>query len=174
MKSNMASPGLIESRFIRWRTGLSWALICVCALITLRTDAIYYHNRVKGPRTVPSTGIGKMDRSKIQPTGDPNIVGQLCRDKEGNVSVQWPIMWVNKVGILFLGESLALGQYKDEAEFLKVYLEKCEARGKQPKDRRVLGEEYERKRVYKDAGKKIWAEHLEVLRSARAKEKKEQ
>ncbi|MBQ6010576.1 MAG: hypothetical protein IJL17_18750 [Kiritimatiellae bacterium] len=172
MKSNMASPGLIESRFIRWRTGLSWALICVCTLITLRTDAIYYHNRVKGPRTVPSTGIGKMDRSKIQPTGDPKIVGQLCRDKDGNVIVRWPI-WVNS-WTAFYEETLALGQYKNEADFLKVYLEKCEARGKLPKDRRVLGEEYERKRVYKDAGKKIWAEHLEVLRSARAKEKKEQ
>ena len=171
MKSNMVNPGLIEPRFIRWRMGLSWVLICVCALITLRTDAIYYHNRVKGPRTGPSTGIGKMDRSKIQPTGDPNIVGQLCRDKEGNVIVRWP-MWVNG-GCFFNGESLVLDQYKTEADFLKVYLEKCEARGKQPKDRRVLGEEYERKRVY-DVGKKIWAEHLEVLRSARTKEKKEQ
>ena len=172
MKSNMANPGLIEPRFIRWRMGLSWVLLCVCALITFRTDAIYYHNRVKGPRTVPSTGIGKMDRSKIQPTGDPNIVGQLCRDKEGNVIVRWP-MWVNG-GCFFNGESLVLDQYKTEADFLKVYLEKCEARGKQPKDRRVLGEGYERKRVYKDAGKKIWAEHLEVLRSVRIKEKKEQ
>ena len=81
---------------------------------------------------------------------------------------------MNKVGVVFYEESLALGQYKTEADFLKVYLEKCEARGKQPKDRRVLGEEYERKRVYKDAGKKMWAEHLEVLRAARTKEKKEQ
>lgn len=172
MMSNIAKSNLIEPRFIRWRKGLSWALISVCALTALRTDAIYYRNRVKGPHTGTSTGIGKIDRSKIQPTGDPNIVGQLCRDKDGNVSVQWP-MWVKEDGCLFKGESLALGQYKTEADFLKVYLEKCEARGKQPKDSRVLGEGYERKRVYKDAGKKMWAEHLEVLRAARAKEKKE-
>ena len=55
-----------------------------------------------------------------------------------------------------------------------MYLEKCEARGKQPKDRRVLGEEYERKRVYKDAGKKMWAEHLKVLRATRSKDEKKQ
>ena len=168
MKREIGNPVQKKTKLIRCRTVLTFALLCAFALIMSRTDAVYYRNTVKGPRTSPGT----MDRSKIQPTGDPNIVGQLCRDKEGNVIVRWP-MWVNG-GCFFNGESLVLGQYKTEADFLKVYLEKCEARGKQPKDRRVLGEEYERKRVYKVAGKKIWAEHLEVLRSARAKEKKEQ
>ena len=171
MMGNMAKSSLIGPGFIRWRMGLSWALTCVFALSALQTEAFYSYSRVRGPRT--GSSIGGIDRSKVQPTGDPNIVGQLCRDEEGNVSVRWPI-WANKVGVVFLGESLALGQYKTETDFLKVYLEKCEARGMQPKDRRVLGEEYDRKRVYKDAGRKMWAEHLEVLRIARAKEKKEQ
>ena len=172
MMGNMAKSSLIGPGFIRWRMGLSWALTCVFALSALQTEAFYSYSRVRGPRTGTSTSMGTIDRSKIQPRGDPNIVGQLCRDEEGNVSVRWPI-WMND-GVVFYEESLALGQYKTEADFLKVYLEKCEARGKQPKDRRVLGEEYERKRVYKDAGKKMWAEHLEVLRAARTKEKKEQ
>ena len=172
MMGNMAKSSLIGPGFIRWRMGLPWALTCVFTLSTLQTEAFYSYSRVRGPRTGTSTSMGTIDRSKIQPRGDPNIVGQLCHDKEGNVIVRWP-MWVNG-GCFFNGESLVLDQYKTEADFLKVYLEKCEARGKQPKDRRVLGEEYERKRVYKDVGKKIWAEHLEVLRSVRIKEKREQ
>ena len=168
MKREIGSPVQKGIDLIRWRTVLTFALLCTFALITLQTDAVYYKNTVKGPRT----SLGTTDRSKIQPTGDPNIVGQLCRDKEGNVIVRWP-MWVNG-GCFFNGESLVLDQYKTEADFLKVYLEKCEARGNLPKDRRVLGEEYERKRVYKDAGKKMWAENLQSLRAARAKEKKEQ
>ena len=176
MKKKTKNPVQTGTSLVCLRTAATLVLLCTFALITLRTDAIYYRNTVyrntvKGPRNTVS-GPRTVDRSKIQPAGDPYVVGELGRDNEGNVIVRWP-MWVNG-GCFFNGESLVLDQYKTEADFLKVYLEKCEARGKQPKDRRVLGEEYERKRVYKDVGKKIWAEHLEVLRSARTKEKKEQ
>ena len=166
MERKVTKPDKIETRFTRLRTTLTLGLLCVFALTTLRTEAIYYRNTIKGPRGRIST----VDRSKIQPPGDPNVVGKLGRDEAGNAVVRWPI-YVNGNGGLFCQESLVLGQYETEDDFLKAYLEKCKVRGGQPNDRRVLGEDYERKRIYKNEGKKMWAEHLEVLRATRAKEK---
>ena len=159
-------------KLIRLRQVFTWTLLIVSALSVSRVEAFYYtthRSRVNGPRSTSSSvafGTGTSDRSRIQPIGNANVVGQLCQDESGNVIVRWPI-WRT-----FLEETLPIGQFKSEADFLKVYAEKCQERDDKPDGKRVLGADYERKRVYMASGKKMWAAHLKVLQVTRAAEKK--
>ena len=164
-----------ETKLIRLT--FTWTLLVVSVMSVSRVDAVYYRGRVRGPRdAVVSPGIGVrgsvIDRTKIQTTGNANVVGQICYDDKGNVIVRWP-SHVNGLGIGFGQDSLAPGQYENESEFLKAYMEKCEARGKEPEDRRRLGGgKSERDRVSRASGRKVWAAHLKVLQTSRAAEKK--
>ena len=141
-----------NTKLIRLRQVFTWALLIVSALSVSRVEALYYtthRSRVNGPRSTSSSvgfGAGTSDRSKIQPIGNPNVVGQLCQDEEGSVIVRWPF-WVNGGGVRFDEDSLAIRQYKSETDFLKVYVEKCQERDDKPDGKRVLGADYERKRV---------------------------
>jgi len=131
-----------------------------------------HRSRIKGPRGASAgIGTGMSNRSQIQPVGNPDVVGQLCQEEDGSVIVRWPVR-VNSSGAMFEDETLPLGQFKSEAGFLKVYLEKCQARDDKPENRRVIGADYERKRVYMASGKKMWATHLKVLQATRVAEKK--
>ena len=169
MKNDIMKPVEKEAKLFRWRTVFTWALLGVFALSALQVNAIYHRNTIRGPRN--NTGISSSsDRSKIQPTSSPNIVGTLVQNENGNVTVEWPL-WMNGE-TWFNREVITLGQYKSEADFLKVYIEKCKARDGKQNDKRVMGAEYERKRVYMAAGKKMWAAHLKVLQATRAAEKK--
>ena len=120
MKKKTKNPVQTGTGLVCLRTAATLVLLCTFVLITLRTDAIYYRKTVKGPRNTVS-GPRTVDRSKIQPAGDPHVVGELGRDNEGNVIVRWP-PWTNG-GNIFWEETLKLGQYKNVADFLKVYLE---------------------------------------------------
>ena len=167
-----------NTKLIRLRQVFTWALLIVSVLSVSRVEAAFYYtthrSRVNGPRSTSSSvgiGTGTSDRSKILATGNTRVVGQLCQDEAGNVIVQWPT-WVNGGGIIFDEDSLAIHKYKSEAEFLKVYVEKCQERDDKPDGKRVLGADYERKRVYMASGKKMWAAHLKVLQATRAAEKK--
>ena len=166
-----------ETKLISLKLSFTWTLLVVFAMSVSRVDAVYYRSRVRGSRdTVVSPGVGvggsAIDRSKIQTTGNPNVIGQICYDDKGNVIVRWPLL-VNGFGVFFDQDSLAPGQYENESEFLKAYMGKCEARGKEPEDRRRLGGgKSERDRVFRASGKKVWAAHLKVLQASRATEKK--
>ena len=126
-----------NTKLIRLRQVFTWALLIVSALSVSRVEALYYtthRSRVNGPRSTSSSvgfGAGTSDRSKIQPIGNPNVVGQLCQDEEGSVIVRWPF-WVNGGGVRFDEDSLAIRQYKSETDFLKVYVEKCQERDDKP------------------------------------------
>lgn len=175
MKNNVVNLINGRTKLIRLRQVFTWTLLAVSVLSVSRVDAFYYtthRSRVNGPRN-PSSGIGTgtSDRSKILATGNTSVVGQLCQDEVGNVIVQWPAR-INSGGVHFDEDSLAIGQFKNEVEFLKVYVEKCQVRDDKPDGKRVLGADYERKRVYMASGKKMWATHLKVLQATRAAEKK--
>ena len=156
------------TKSIRMRQVLTWALLAGFALSASRVDAFYYtthRSRVRGPsNTSLNAGVG--NRSKMQSAGNPNVVGELCLDKDGEVIVRWPV-WRT-----YLEETLSLGRFKSEAEFLKVYVEKCMARDDETDNRRVLDADYEKKRVYKASGKKMWAAYIKALQAARAAERK--
>ena len=138
------------------RRGFVGGFAAAFALVVAQADAFYYNKHVKTIR---------MNERKMQPGEDPSVVGNMVNDKEGHVIVRWMMSSIN--GRRLPDDTLVPGKYRNEAAFIKAYIDKCEARADKSADGRVLGAVSARRSAFTRIGKKIWAAHVETMRSVR-------
>ena len=133
--------------------------VAVASIAVFQADAVAIGAAYAAIGARPDGALKKLEPVSLP--GNPSVVGTVDFDADGNVVVNW-------TDANFPIESIAPKAYAADKDFVKEYVDKCEARADKSRDNKVLGAAALRKSDFNKAGRKIWALHLEAVKAVQA------